>query len=116
MGMGVHDALFYRVFSDAGNAACLLQCVLPPLLVAAIDWSTLTLQSSLLVGTSLEKRQGDLLYSVRLRDHDVTPLVLIEHKSEQDPGAADRGGDRNVWGRRANLRGQAGHSRGRRST
>ena len=61
-----HDALFHFTFSRKENAIGELRAVLPPQLVARIDWTTLELSDGHYVDEELSKRQSDFLYSVKV--------------------------------------------------
>ena len=82
-----HDALFKATFSDLENAAGELRVALPPALAAALDWSTLSLESTSFVEAALGKRFSDLLFSVTLvgaPDRQVFLYLLFEHQSTPD--------------------------------
>ena len=81
-----HDSLFHRTFADLANAEAMFRCALPPALVAAIDWSTLTELTSHVTDDELRNHFPDHLFSVRLRDHDVQLFLLPEHKSGEGRG------------------------------
>ena len=82
-----HDRLFRSVFSDAGEAASLLQAALPDTVRNTFDWTTLTLVDGTFVDEDLQGSQSDLLYQV---EHTATgqPMsmyILFEHQSSPDP-------------------------------
>ncbi len=85
-----HDALFKAVFSEPAHAAMELRAVLPPALVAATDWSTLTLEPGSYVDDELVERQSDLLFRVVIAEAEARYYVLFEHQSEPDPRMAFR--------------------------
>lgn len=82
-----HDMLFRSVFSDASEAAALLQTALPGTFRNTFDWTTLTLVDGTFVDEDLQGSQSDLLYRV---EHTGTGLpvsmyLLFEHQSSPDP-------------------------------
>jgi len=79
-----HDALFRRTFSDPLHAAALLREILPPALVAVIDWTTLTLVPGSFVDESLRDRHTDLLFSAEAAGQTILIYVVLEHKSFSD--------------------------------
>ncbi len=79
-----HDALFHFVFSRPEHAAAELRHVLPPALVAAVDWSTLQVCDSSFRSPALAAVHADQLYSVRLAGREALVYVLCEHKSTSD--------------------------------
>jgi predicted transposase YdaD len=80
-----HDALFHAAFSRQENAAAEFRAVLPPALIARIDWSTLHLTDGHYVDEDLASRQSDLLYTAQLGGTAVGLYVLFEHQSTADP-------------------------------
>lgn len=87
---GPHDALFRYVFSQPEHAAAELRAVLPPTLVAHLDWTSLELQPASFVDERLGERQADLLFSVRCDGRPAFVYVLLEHQSTSDPLMAFR--------------------------
>lgn len=81
-----HDDIFHRTFANRTNGPALFRLALPPKLVAAIDWRTLTARPCRFTDARLKKRFADHLYSVRLRHYDLTLMLLPEHKSRRDSG------------------------------
>jgi len=79
-----HDALFKRVFSQPRHAAGELRHLLPPAVVAQIDWQTLALVSGSVVDPQHRDRHADLLYSVKIAGQQAFLYVLFEHKSRPD--------------------------------
>ncbi len=82
-----HDRLFRSVFSDASEAAALLQAALPDSVGDNFDWTTLTLVDGTFIDEDLQGSQSDLLYQV---EHAATrqPMsmyLLFEHQSSPDP-------------------------------
>ena len=82
-----HDRLFRAVFSDAGEAASLLQTALPDTVRGSFDWTTLTLLDGTFVDEDLRESQSDLLYQVEHTDtgQPVSMYLLFEHQSSPDP-------------------------------
>jgi hypothetical protein len=79
----VHDALFKALFSDPTLAAQELQAVLPPALVAIVDWSVMTLMPTSFVDAVFHQRTSDLVYQSRfLGGGDV--IWLLEHQRSED--------------------------------
>ena len=80
-----HDSFVKRTFTNLDHAADELRAVLPPALVARIDWSTLRIEPGSFVDEALRDRHTDLLFSMRTFDgHDVRVHVLFEHQSRPD--------------------------------
>lgn len=79
-----HDALFKAAFAQPSNAAALLRELLPPDLVACIDWSSLRLVSGAFVDASLRQRFSDLLFEVGTTIGRALIHLLCEHQSEPD--------------------------------
>ena len=66
--MDPHDHLFKSLFSRLDLAKDQLRAVLPPVLVAAVDWDSLTLMPSEFIDALLDKSLVDLLYRVKLQN------------------------------------------------
>ncbi len=81
---GPHDALFRATFAKPENAIAELKRVLPPALVARIDFATLELRPSRFVDAELEGRESDLLCAVNLDRSETLIYVLVEHQSRVD--------------------------------
>lgn len=79
-----HDAIFRSTFRDPQHAAALLREILPPALVAVIDWTTLTLVPGSFVDESLRDRHTDLLFSAEAAGQTILIYVVLEHKSFDD--------------------------------
>jgi predicted transposase YdaD len=58
----------------------MLRLVLPPPLVARINWSTLVLCPSSFIDEVLTERHGDLLFTALVDGHPVF-FLLVEHQS-----------------------------------
>ena len=82
-----HDRLFRAVFSDAGEAASLLQAALPDAVRDGFDWRTLTLVEGTFIDEDLRESQSDLLYEVEHVEtgQPVSMYLLFEHQSSPDP-------------------------------
>ena len=82
-----HDRLFRSVFSDASEAASLLQGTLPDTLRDSFDWTTLTLLDGTFIDEDLHESQSDLLYQVEHTGtgQPVSMYLLFEHQSSPDP-------------------------------
>ena len=82
-----HDRLFRAIFSDAGEAASLLQAALPDTIRGSFDWTTLTLVKGTFIDNDLRESQSDLLYQVRHTEtgQPVSMYILFEHQSSPDP-------------------------------
>lgn len=76
-----HDALFKFTFGTPEHARGLLQTLLPPALVAAIDWDSLTLVPASEVDRDLDQHHADLLYTCTLAGRRVYLHILFEHRS-----------------------------------
>jgi len=81
-----HDRLFRAVFSDAGEAASLLQAALPDPVRDSFDWTTLALAGGTFVDEDLQGSQSDLLYRVQHvgTNRPVLMYLLFEHQSSPD--------------------------------
>jgi predicted transposase/invertase (TIGR01784 family) len=82
-----HDRLFRAVFSDAGEAASLLQAALPNTIRGSFDWTTMTLVEGTFIDDDLRESQSDLLYQVEHMEagQSVSMYLLFEHQSSPDP-------------------------------
>lgn len=82
-----HDRLFRAVFSDADEAASLLQTALPDTVRNSFDWSTLTLVEGTFIDEDLRESLSDLLYEVQhaATGQPVSMYLLFEHQSSPDP-------------------------------
>lgn len=82
-----HDRLFRAVFSDADEAASLLQAALPGVIRDSFDWTTLALVEGTFIDTDLRESQSDLLYQVEHMEtgQPVSMYLLFEHQSSPDP-------------------------------
>ena len=82
-----HDRLFRSVFSDASEAAALLQAALPDTVRDSFDWTTLALVDGSFVDEDLQGSQSDLLCQVEhaATGQPVSMYLLFEHQSSPDP-------------------------------
>lgn len=80
-----HDELFKHTFGDPEHAANALQGILPALVVATIDWSSLEVLPGSFVDEALRERHTDLLYRVRIQGRKALIHLLFEHQSRPDP-------------------------------
>ena len=78
-----HDRLSRAVFSDASEAAGLLQTALPATVRNSFDRTTLTLVGGTFVDEDLQGSQSDLLYQVEhaATGQPVSMYLLFEHQS-----------------------------------
>jgi predicted transposase YdaD len=79
-----HDKLFKEAFGNVENAAGQIRALLPPALVAHIDFTSLTPVPADFRDVALRDSQSDLLFSVRIAGHAAFVYVLFEHKSATD--------------------------------
>ncbi len=79
-----HDKLAKFVFSEAPQAAALLQAFLPPDISTCVDFSTLELVPGSFVDEALTERFTDLLFTVRAGKKRPLLYVLFEHQSTPD--------------------------------
>jgi predicted transposase/invertase (TIGR01784 family) len=87
-----HDAVFKSVFEKPEHAAAELRHILPAELVAAVEWSSLALESGSFVDPKLSDQHSDLLFSATATHSGERVLVyiLFEHQSTSDPKMALR--------------------------
>jgi hypothetical protein len=95
----VHDALFKNLFSDPALAAQELCAVLPPALVACVDWSVMTLMPTSFVDAVFHQRISDLMYQSRFREGGDVIFWLLEHQRKEDWWMLERviGTKRMMW-------------------
>jgi hypothetical protein len=107
----VHDALFKRCFSDPALAAQELRAVLPPALVACVDWSVMTPMPTSFVDAVFHQRTGDLVYQGRFLGGEDVIFWLLEHQSTEDWWMLERVFDtkRMMWRRWHTLKPEARH-------
>jgi Putative transposase, YhgA-like/Domain of unknown function (DUF4351) len=80
----VHDAMFKTVFSNPVLAAQELCAVLPPALVACVDWSVLTLEPTSFVDAAFRQHISDLVFLGRFLEGGDMIFWLLEHQSAED--------------------------------
>ncbi len=81
----LHDGFFKHVFSDPALAADELCAVLPPALVASIDWPALRPAPASFVDAVFRQRSADLVFQGRfLAGGEVLLWFLLEHQSTED--------------------------------
>jgi predicted transposase YdaD len=80
----VHDAMFKTMFSDPALAAQELCAVLPPALVACVDWSVLTLEPTSFVDAAFRQHISDLVFLGRFLEGGDMIFWLLEHQSAED--------------------------------
>ena len=85
-----HDDLFRYVFQFVALTATWLRSVLPPPIVAALDWSTLTTAPEALQGEPLGLLLADGVFHAERHDGTGTVWLLVEHKSTDDPFVEDQ--------------------------
>ena len=88
---GPHDLFARFTFSHPERGAAELRIVLPPEVVARVDWSTLRHEPGSVVDPELRESQSDLLFSAHL--HGGQPVLLyflLEHQSSVDRWMAFR--------------------------
>jgi predicted transposase YdaD len=84
MPINVHDLLFKGTFSQPEHAASILRLLLPPELVARLDWSTLALSPGCFVDEALSERFTDLLFSILFGSYPALLYLLFEHESQSE--------------------------------
>jgi predicted transposase/invertase (TIGR01784 family) len=82
-----HDRIFRAVFSNADEAAGLLQTALPGAIRDHFDWTTLTLLDGSFVDDEMRGSQSDLLYQIEHIEtgQPISMYLLFEHQSSTDP-------------------------------
>lgn len=85
-----NDKLLKATFSNPDNARGFFQNHLPYELTHAVDWSSLTLESSTFVDPQFTASESDLLFSLKLRQSNAFLYLLFEHQSSEDPRMALR--------------------------
>jgi Putative transposase, YhgA-like len=79
-----HDSFAQAVFSDPAQAEVVFRAVLPPALLAHLDFSQAELRPSLFQSDELTERRSDFLFRVPLAGQDAYLLALLEHQSKVD--------------------------------
>ncbi len=89
-----HNNFFHFMLSHLPSARSLIETLLSPEGVAALDLATLRLETTNFVDADLREKYSDLLFSVQLATSDFKAeaiqgeafiYVLFEHKSHSDP-------------------------------
>jgi hypothetical protein len=80
----VHDAMFKIMFTDPVLATQELCAVLPPALVARVDWSVLTLEPTSFVDAAFRQHISDLVFQGRFLESGDMVFWQIEHQSAED--------------------------------
>jgi predicted transposase YdaD len=78
---GPSDSLFREIFRQPDEMAGLLQSALPPAMVAAIDWTSLTRVEGTWIDDAMREHLSDLLFTARIGNQVVLLYFLCEHKS-----------------------------------
>jgi predicted transposase YdaD len=79
-----HDTLFRYAFERPEIAEGELRALLPPEVVAALDFTTLTLEPGSLADPEFAQLETDLLYRVELEGEESFVFILFEHQSSPD--------------------------------
>jgi predicted transposase YdaD len=83
-----HDTLVKELLGSPGDAAAVLQTVLPGDVRAAVDWTSLQRDDTELRAKHDASTRTDLLFRAKARvgdeHHEVMVLVVIEHQSTDD--------------------------------
>jgi predicted transposase YdaD len=80
-----HDRLFRYAFERPEIAEGELRHLLPPEVVQAVDFTTLTIEPGSLLDTEHAELETDLLYRVQLAGRESFVFLLFEHQSSADP-------------------------------
>ena len=86
----LHDENYKRLFASKLMVEHLLRACLPDDLLAAADFTDLGELSTEYVSDELRKRHGDTVWRLRLGEHWVYLLILLEFQSENDQWMALR--------------------------
>ncbi len=78
-----HDALFKHVFTNPIQAVARLSALLPAVLAAELDWSTLHVLTPSAVDDRLAETHCDLAFAVRLRGGGTEVGFVWEHRSQR---------------------------------
>lgn len=82
---GPHDLFARFTWGQPERAEAELRAVLPPDVVARVDWSSLRRESGSVVDPELRETQSDLLFSARLHGgRQLLLYILLEHQSSVD--------------------------------
>ena len=80
-----HDTLFDYTFQHLPHLTAWLRSFLPALVVAMFDWDSLHPLDAKVHGWSLHLLQSDRVFAGRLLTNGQDAVVLLEHKSYEDP-------------------------------
>jgi predicted transposase YdaD len=107
----VHDGMFKQVFGNPELASQELRAVLPPAMVASIDWPAMTPMPTSFVDAVFRQRTSDLAYQARFLDGGEAILWLLEHQRTEDWWMVERILDtkRMMWRRWRKLHPDARH-------
>jgi predicted transposase/invertase (TIGR01784 family) len=79
-----HNRFAQAIFTDPAQAEVVLRAVLPPEVLAHLDFTQAELQPSLFTDEELTERRSDFLFKVPMAGEDAYVLVLLEHQSSVD--------------------------------
>ena len=85
-----NDKLLKATFSNPDNARAFFQNYLPQQISDAVNWNSLSLESSSFVDPQFAASESDLLFSLKLHQSDAFLYLLFEHQSTEDPRMALR--------------------------
>ena len=94
-----HDRLFRSVFSEASEAAGLLQTALPAELRNKLDWTTLNLKDGTFLDEALQESESDLLYEAAYRESGESGTRGENEKSRENEESGE-GEERGTSGKR----------------
>ena len=81
-----HDSSYHLLFSDPHLVEDLLRHFVPESWVAQLDFSTMKRVNAKLHAENLARRDGDMIYRLRLQDGTPVYLyLLLEFQSTPDP-------------------------------
>ncbi len=89
-----HNNFFHFMLSHLPNARSLIESLLSPEALTALDLTTLRLETTSFIDADLREKYSDLLFSVQLANSDIERhasesealvYLLFEHKSQSDP-------------------------------
>ena len=79
-----HDTLFRYAFERPEIAEGELRALLPPEVIAALDFTTLTVEPGSLADPEFAQLETDLLYRVELAGEESFVFILFEHQSSPE--------------------------------
>ncbi len=89
-----HNNFFHFMLSHLPSARSLIETLLSPDAVAALDLATLRLETTSFIDPDLREKYSDILFSVQLANSSIKEgatqgeafvYILFEHKSQSDP-------------------------------